>query len=217
MAVLDARSVERQHGAVSQVPDAPYPPPADPSGPSGSSDAPPAPGPAPQPVRTAVTLAWVLLGLGVVGLVVSLATANREVLQQPVPGQPALSPEVLAGIRALAVVAAGVGVLLGSVLYAVMAVQLGAGRTWPRTVLIVFAGLSAVGLVITVGQAVIRATHGPSVLAATPVEPLSEVLGVVGLGVEVAAVVLLLRPPSRAWLGAWKAVRADAKRRRVAW
>lgn len=152
---------------------------------------------APQPVRTAVTLVWVMLVLDLVGLAVTFSGARvGEVVGQPVGGPP-LDPETL---RAALVLGAGIGLLLTTGLSVLMALQLRAGRTWPRTVLVVLAGVGTVSL-LSPGSA------GPVTLT----------WEVIGLGLQVATVVLLFRPASRAWLGAWKPGRAEARRRRVAW
>ena len=108
----------------------------------------------------------------------------------------------MTGAYVAVLVGGGITLVACSALYAVVAVQLRAGRTWPRTVLVVLAGLSVLGALVP---------------TADPVTLASVAWNVVGLGLLVAALVLLFRPASRAWLAAWRAVRTDAQRRRVAW
>lgn len=162
----------------------------------------PLPGPAPRPVRAAVVLLWVVVGINVVQgawtlLGPGLHAALDQSLGQPVPGRPAQGP----GLHTFVVIAAvivGLVFLTAIAVNVVMAFQLRAGRTWPRTVLLVFTVLSAFSL----ASALVRAA----------VEPVSAVMNVVNLGVHVAVVVLLFGAVSRAWLVAHKAVRVDARR-----
>lgn len=192
---LDICHEQGQHEAMSEV--------VDPVRlPVRSAGSVPAPGPVPPPVRAAALLVWAVIGLNVVeAAMVLLGPGLRGVLdqslRQPIAGRPA--PGAIPHTF-IVVVAVFVGsfFLVMTALYVVMGLRLRAGRTWPRTVLIVLAALSALPAAAS--------------LVRVPVEPVTIVLDAVYLGAHVAAVALLLGPVSRAWLRAHEAVRADARR-----
>ena len=156
--------------------------PTGPTGPTGSALAPPDPGPAPGPVRRAVALVWVLLVVDGIGAAATLLSLPGDVRDDAIASRPDLDPAAV-GVSAALVVGAAVGLLLVVALHAVVAVRLRAGRTWPRTVLVVLAGLGVLGALVP--------TDGPVGLAALA-------WNVGSLALLVAAIVLLLHPASRA-------------------
>ena len=151
-------------------------------------------------MRRAVVLVWALLVVDSVGATVTALRTVGALRDQVLVDQPGLDSEAVAGGVDLLLVGVGIGLLLLVALYVVVALSLRAGRTWPRTVLVVLTAVSVAGL-LWPGSA------GPADL----------VWPVVSLGLQVAALVLLFRPAASAWLAARKTVHADARRRRVAW
>ncbi len=168
--------------------------------------------PKPRTVSTAITLVWVAIGLYLVGVVVLVASgyltdtlAATETAGEPVP------PAVQGFALVVAVVVGGFFLLLYVGFGVLLALMLRAGRSWPRIVLAVVAGLFALGLVLNVVLAIAFAVNGPSFLI--PVAP--PVLQLVISGLEVAAlaaaVVLLFQRPSSAWFAERRDARLRAK------
>ncbi len=173
-------------------------------------------GPRPRTVETAITLLWVVIGLYLVGVVIMLVSGALTDALTLGGGAPTLTPEV----RAVVVVVVVALTAFFSLLYAgfgvLLALMLRAGRSWPRIVLAVAAGLYVLGLALTVAQAVAFAVNGPSIFVpvGTPVvDLLLSALETAGL---VAVVVLLFRRPSSAWFAQRRAARQDAAARRAA-
>lgn len=189
----------------------PYAPPPGGSAPRASGP-PDTASPRPRTVSTAITLVWVVIGLNLVGTAI-VATSGyltdtltaTETAGEPVP------PEVQGLVLVIAVVVGGFFLLLHAGLGVLLALMLRAGRSWPRVVLAVVAGLFGLGLVLNVVLAIAFAVNGPSFFA--PVAP--PILQIIISGLEVAAlvaaVVLLFQRPSSAWFAERRAARMLAK------
>lgn len=157
--------------------------------------------PPPPPVRTAIVLVWVQVAVGVLStLVLLLVPGLRDQLLAPFQETPGLPPNFGAVLLAIVVVSVAVGLLFAVAYAVVVTVFLRRGHRWVRTVVLVFASLAVFGVVTVVGQAVIYAAVGPSLLVQVAPSPVSVVSGVVGAALYAAVVVLLFRPASRRWL-----------------
>jgi hypothetical protein len=124
----------------------------------------PAHGPRPDAVRTAVTLLYATLGLGVLRSALESARLAAE--------------SSVVAFLAIALVSLG---LTGFLTY-----MTGRGRNWARITLLV---LFLIGVPLSMGP---LATS----LATSPV---SGVLGLAQVGLQVVALVLLFRPPASTW------------------
>ncbi len=191
----------------------PCAPPPGRSEPQTSGQAHPA-GPRPRTVSTAITLVWVAIGLYLLSIVVLLASgylAETFAAAEGAGGTGAqLAPDVLAVMPVVVAVVGGFFLLLYVGFGVLLALMLAAGRSWPRIVLAVVAGLLTLGLVLNVVQVVVFAVNGPSLFVpiATPVIPL--VLDALEVAAVVAAVVLLFQRPSSAWFAQRRAQRLRA-------
>jgi len=140
-------------------------------------------GPAPKSTALAVRLMQVLAALSLVSLVVSLL--SRDSLRtsirqnQPTLNQDRLNTAVNVGI-AFAVV---LGIVF-IVLYLLLANQVAKGKNWARIVTVVLAALSVLSTLSAIAQ------PGPAI---------SKALAVLTALVNVALLVLLFRPDSRAF------------------
>jgi hypothetical protein len=148
-----------------------YPPP--PAERPGSA---PQRGERPDTVNLAVVLLYVNVALGAIGLIVLFADKagfKKKILESA----PATSESTLDSAVTLAVV---IGIVF-LVLFALLAWQVGRGKNWARITTWVFAGLGVVSGLFGLAQ--------PALLA-------SRLLGILGLLIDVAVIVLLARPAS---------------------
>jgi hypothetical protein len=111
----------------------------------GRAPAPAAGVPQPAAVRTAVWLMWLGAAVGLVSLVVSMATLDsarstiEERLRQDDPG---VSQSYIDTMVTIGVASAVCGALLGAAAWAWMAWKNGQGRSWARVVATVFGGIN---------------------------------------------------------------------------
>ncbi len=172
----------------------------------------------PRTVSTAITLVWVALGLWVLGTaldLVSVVTGDLTVaLDASAPGGEPIPARTRGVVLAVVLVVTGVISLLCTGFGVLLAMMLRAGRSWPRVVLAVIAGLYALGLLLSAGLAVVYAVNGPSALLPTSPTDVSVVVDVLMTAALVASVVLLFRRPSSAWFAERRAqrLRADGQK-----
>ena len=146
----------------------------------------------PRPVRTAAALLVVIA-------VLELAIVATNFVIPSLEGTVASTGDTVGGSFATGLQA---GVWIGAVLrvalvalYVVMALAVRSGRTWPRTVTIVLAGLGVLSVLLTGVGAAFSAGAGGSALPLVTVG-----VQVLALIAQVAVVVLLFRAVSRRWL-----------------
>ncbi|MFN2608476.1 MAG: hypothetical protein ABR511_11400 [Acidimicrobiales bacterium] len=138
-------------------------------------------GPAPEPILNAMRLMLARAALGILSLIVLLATRDTlksEILKHNRTADPARLDSLLN----TAVVVGVVFGILFTVLYVILALQVRNGRNWARVVTFVLAGLGIVGALASLGQ---------------PEPALSRLLSIVGGLIDVAIIVMLTRLPSR--------------------
>ncbi|MDQ2748089.1 MAG: hypothetical protein M3Y44_00915 [Actinomycetota bacterium] len=137
-------------------------------------------GPAPAPVGNAVRLMFVRAAMGVLSLIALLATKDtlrKEVLKK----NSGYSTQKLDDVVNAAVT---IGIVIGLVfivLYVLLALQVGKGKNWARIVTWVLAGLGVLSGLASFAQ---------------PEPALSRILGVIGLLIDIAIIVLLAQRPS---------------------
>jgi hypothetical protein len=137
-------------------------------------------GAAPSPVLNAVRLIFVQVALSVLGLIVLVATKDslkKEIAKHNHDfSAKKVDDAVNAGIT--------IGVIVAIVfiaLYILLALQLPKGKNWARIVVWVITGLGAVFGLLSLAQ---------------PEPALSRVLGLVGVAIDIAIIVLLAMRPS---------------------
>lgn len=159
--------------------------PADPSQPGAG--APATRGPRPEPVDLAVKLIWALIGLSVIGALVTFLLLDQIVDQALADAgiDAALDADT---VRSGALIGAVVGLVISVGLFALLAVFIGKGANWARITYTVLAGL---GLLLNlVGLAG----------GGTSAQPLAlDVVGLVSIVLTAAVLVLLWRKESNAW------------------
>ena len=136
---------------------------------------------APSAVVTATRLMFARAGLGVLSLVLVLATKD-SLTQQVKDRTPSLTSSQVDTAVGVAVVAGVVFGLVYAVLYTLLAVQVGKGKRWAQIVTIV---LSALGILSVLGTFV------------QPASALATALNVVILLLSVAILTFVLRPQAR--------------------
>lgn len=157
-----------------------FPPGGYPSMPGEPAHQPARQGPPPPSVANAVKLMFLRAGLGLLGLLVTLATRGslRDQLSRANPSSD------MAQLDSLVNAAITIGLISGVVfiaLYVLLALQVRRAKSWARIVTLVLAGLTILGTLASLTQ---------------PTPGLSRALGLVVLLVDVAIVVLLVRRPS---------------------
>lgn len=147
----------------------PAPPPT--SGGGAGYGAPAERGPRPDTVTNAVRLMFAQVALSLLGLIALFATKSdyEDRIRENTPN--ASDSTVNAAIAVVVVIA-----VVFAVLYALLAMQVGKGRNWARIVTWVLAGLGIISGFTQFGQ---------------PQPPVSRILGIIGLVVEIAIVILL--------------------------
>ena len=139
-------------------------------------------GPAPEPVANAVRLMFVRAALGVLGVLLVLAT-KTTLKSEIVKRNPTADS---AKLDSLLNTALAVGVVIGLVfivLYVLLALKVRDGRNWARIVTWVLAGLGVLGGLAALAQ---------------PEPALSRVVSVISAALDVVIIVLLAqRPASR--------------------
>ena len=156
---------------------APMPPPPEPL--------PGVPAQAPNAVRNAVLLMYIRAGLGVLAIIVTLATKNS--LHSVIRDQhPDYSPERVNQLANNAVTASVVIGIVFLVLYVLLAIQVARGRNWARVVTWVVSGLGVLGLLSVFGES----------------SAASKIVGVVSGLLAVAVIVLLAMAPSNEYFAA---------------
>ncbi|MDT4963039.1 MAG: hypothetical protein QOF87_2686 [Pseudonocardiales bacterium] len=137
-------------------------------------------GPAPAPVSNAVRLMFVQAGLSILGFIVLLATKDtlrKEIFKK----NTGYSAQKLDDVVNAAVT---IGIVIGlifTVLYILLALQVGKGKNWARIVTWVLASLGVLSGLAALAQ---------------PEPALSRILSIIGLLVDIAIIVLLAQRPS---------------------
>ena len=153
--------------------------------PPGPEPVPGVPAQAPSTVRNAVLLMYIRSGLGVLGVIITLATKSS--LRSTIRDQhPEYSTEKLDRLVNDAVTA---GVILGIfflVLYVLLAIQVARGRNWARIVTWVISALGVIGLLGILGES----------------SAASKILGVLSGLLAIAIIILLAMAPSNAYFAA---------------
>jgi hypothetical protein len=151
--------------------------------PSEPGRAPATAGAAPSSVRNAVTLMYVRAALGLVGIVVLLATKDtlkKELLKK----NPTADAAKLDSLFNTAIAAGIVGAVVFLVLYVLLAMQVAKGKQWARIVTLILAGLGVLSLLLAF------ASTAPA---------LSHVVSIVSGLIDLAILVLLLTGGSGAY------------------
>jgi hypothetical protein len=137
-------------------------------------------GPAPAPVTNAVRLMFVQAAISVLGFIVLLATKDtlrKEILKK----NSGYSAQKLDDVVNAAIT---IGIVVGiifTVLYVLLALQVGKGKNWARIVTWVLASLGVISGLASFAQ---------------PEPALSRVLAIIGLLIDIAIIVLLAQRPS---------------------
>jgi O-antigen/teichoic acid export membrane protein len=132
-------------------------------------------GPAPAPVQNAVRLMLVQAALSVLGFIVLLATKDtlrKEIAKKNTSYDTTKLDDVVNA-------AVTIGIVIGlifTVLYILLALQVGKGKNWARIVTWVLASLGAVAGLASFAQ---------------PEPALSRILSILGLAIDIAIIVLL--------------------------
>lgn len=147
--------------------------------------APVAPREAPAPVTNAVRLMFVRAALGVVGLIVLLATKDALKKQILKHNRTADAAKLDSLLNTAIVVGIVIGIVF-IVLYVALALQVGNGKNWARIVTWVLAGFGIVGALASLAQ---------------PAPALSRAVTLLSGVVDVAIVVFLAQRPSSEYFG----------------
>lgn len=137
-------------------------------------------GPAPAPVRNSVRLMLVQAGLSVLGFIVLLATKDtlrNEIAKKNTGYDTAKLDDVVNA-------AVSIGIVIGivfTVLYVLLALQVGKGKNWARIVTWVLASLGVLAGLASLAQ---------------PEPALSRILSIIGLLIDIAIIVLLAQRQS---------------------
>jgi nitrate reductase gamma subunit len=147
--------------------------------PFGGPD-PVAPGPAPASVENAVRAMFARAALGIVGLIVLLATKStlKERILEKNPSADAARVDTL--LNSAVAIGTVVG-LVFIVLYVLLALQVRKGKSWARIVTWVLAGLGVLGALASLVQ---------------PQPALSRVVSILAGLLDIAIIVLLAQRPS---------------------
>ena len=151
--------------------------------PSEPGRAPATAGAAPSSVRNAVTLMYVRAALGVVGIVILLATKDtlkKDLLKK----NPTADAAKLDSLFNTAIAAGIVGAVVFLVLYVLLAMQVAKGKQWARIVTLVLAALGVLSMLVSF---------------ASTMPALSHVISVVSGLLDLAILVLLLTGGSGAY------------------
>lgn len=141
-------------------------------------------GPQPDSIATAVKLIWAQIGLSLVSAVITFAMLDT-IIDQALEDAGATSTITEDTIRNGAIFGAGLGLVVGVVLYALLAVFLTRGQSWARVLLTILGGFSLLfGLLGMLGAQ-------PMVL---------QVITLVGLVLTAAMLWFLWQKESSAWL-----------------
>ncbi|PZS33331.1 MAG: hypothetical protein DLM59_06625 [Pseudonocardiales bacterium] len=151
--------------------------------PSAAAPGPAVRGPAPGSVVTAVRLMYAGAALGIVSIIVLLAT-KATLKQQIADNSPKLTAKEVDTALAIGVAFTVVVSLIVTVLYILLALQVGKGKGWARIVTLVLSGLGVLFGLAGFAQ---------------PAPAASRIVGIVGLLVDIAILVFLLRPDSNAY------------------
>jgi hypothetical protein len=152
----------------------PYP--SYPAPPSGEYGQPAAPRERPAPVTMAVRLLYLNVVIGLIG-VITLFALKDDLKKQILKKTPNASNST---VNAAVAVAAVVAIIL-LLLFALLAWQVGKGKNWARITTWVFAGLGVISGLASFAQ---------------PEATVNRILGIVGLVIDIAVIVLLARPQS---------------------
>lgn len=144
-------------------------------------------GPRPDSVKYAEWLVWAKIALGVVSGVVTLLLLDTIVSDAIAKADFQGDPPDTSLVRTFAMVGALVGMLVSVVVMGTLAFFLHRGANWAR---ITYTVLVALGLLVGIQGLVRNNASSPAVLVA---------LGVLGLVMSAAVLVLLWRPASTAW------------------
>ncbi len=140
-------------------------------------------GPAPKSTDLAAKLMLVLAALSLIGLVVSLL--SRDQLEDSIrQGTPSLTASELDTAVTVGITFAVVLGIVFTILYVLLASQVRKGKNWARTVTIILAALSVLSTLSALVQ------DGPAS---------SKALSVLSALINIALIVLLLRPDSKAF------------------
>ncbi len=137
-------------------------------------------GPAPPSVLNAVRLMFIRAGLGVLGLIILLATKDTlktEILKKNETADPARLDDLLNTAITIGIV---VGIIF-IVLYILLALQVRKGKNWARIVTWVLAGLGVLGALGSLAQA------APA---------LSRIVTLIAAAVDIAIIFFLAQRPS---------------------
>jgi|tagenome__1003787_1003787.scaffolds.fasta_scaffold20963840_4 hypothetical protein len=132
--------------------------------PSEPSRAPATVGDAPSSVRNAVTLMYVRAALGVVGIIVVLATKDtlkKDLLKK----NPTADAAKLDSLFNTAITAGIVGAVVFLVLYVLLAMQVAKGKQWARIVTLILAGLGVLSMLVSFASTVPTLSHVVSIIA----------------------------------------------------
>ncbi len=109
------------------------------------------PVPAPSSILNAVKLMYAGAALGVISLIINLATANsaKQAIEQ---ANPALTPAQVNAAESIAIVFVVIFGLIGAGLWIWMALMNKRGRSWARILSTVFFGVDTIGVLYTISR-----------------------------------------------------------------
>lgn len=151
--------------------------------PAAASEGPVSRGPAPAPVVTAARLMYASAALGILAIIVTLAT-KATLKKQILDRSPKLSGSQVDTALNVAIAFSIIIGLVVAVLYVVLAMQMVKGKSWARIVTLVLAGLGVLFGLLSLVQ---------------PAPVASRILSVIGLLLDIAIIVFLTRPASSAY------------------
>ncbi|QZY28260.1 hypothetical protein [Nocardioides coralli] len=161
--------------------------PLDPNQPGGGAQPSSGQGPRPQPVDLAVKLIWIMIGLSVVGALVTFVSLD-SIVDQALEDA-GVSESLDAGaVRTGAVMGAVVGLVISVGLYALLAVFIGKGANWARIVYTVLAGL---GIALSLLGFLTGGVGGQPILLT--------LISLVSLGLTIWVLALLWSSESSGW------------------